>query len=214
MRVIVADDSLLFREGLVAILERYGFEVVAQTDNAEDLVRRVGGLRPDVAIVDIRMPPSFTDEGLRAALTIGERHPSVGVIVLSAYADSDYAMRLLEGGSAGRGYLLKDRVSGLDWLADAIRRVGDGGSVIDPEVVAALVRRPREPMVLNGLSEREREILALMAEGRSNAGICARLVLSTRTVESHVRTIFQKLNLPETHDDNRRVLAVLTYLRA
>jgi DNA-binding NarL/FixJ family response regulator len=160
------------------------------------------------------MPPSFTDEGLRAALEIGERHPGVGVLVLSQYVESGYALRLLEGGSAGRGYLLKDRVSDLESFAEAIRRVGDGGSVVDPEVVAALVGRRREPGLLDDLTDREREILALMAEGRSNSGICERLVLSTRTVESHVRTIFRKLNLAETHDDHRRVLAVLAYLRA
>lgn len=214
MRLIVADDSLLFREGLVRVLEDHGFEVVAQADNGDDLVRRVGGLHPDVAIADIRMPPTFTDEGMQAALKITDRHPEVGVVVLSQYVESTYAMRLLEAGSAGRGYLLKDRVRDLDGFADAIRRVGDGGSVVDPDVVAALVGRQRDQGPLNELSEREREILALMAEGRSNAGICERLFLSQRTVESHVRTIFRKLGLDEAHDDHRRVLAVLAYLRA
>ncbi len=214
MRLIVADDSLLFREGLVRLLSEQEFEVLAQADNAEDLVRRVGGLRPDAALVDIRMPPTFTDEGLRAALEIGERYPGVGVVVLSQYVESGYAMRLLEQGSAGRGYLLKDRVGDLDGFADAIRRVGDGGSVVDPEVVAALVARRRPAGPLDELTERERECLALMAEGRSNTGICERIHLSPRTVESHVRTIFRKLDLDETHDDHRRVLAVLAYLRA
>jgi DNA-binding NarL/FixJ family response regulator len=213
MRLIVADDSLLFREGLVRLLADQGFEIVAQTDNADDLVRRVGGLHPDAALVDIRMPPSYTDEGLQAAVVIGERHPGVGVVVLSQYLESAYAMRLLENGGAGRGYLLKDRVSDLDAFAEAIRRVGSGGSVVDPAVVAALVGRQREAGPLEELTEREREILALMAEGRSNAGICERLFLSPRTVESHVRTIFRKLGLDEAHDDHRRVLAVLTYLR-
>lgn len=214
MRLIVADDSLLFREGLVRLLSEQKFEVLAQADNAENLVRRVGGLRPDAALVDIRMPPTFTDEGLRAALEIGERYPGVGVVVLSQYVESGYAMRLLEQGSAGRGYLLKDRVGDLDGFADAIRRVGDGGSVVDPEVVAALVGRRRPAGPLDELTERERECLALMAEGRSNAAICERIFLSPRTVESHVRTIFRKLDLDETHDDHRRVLAVLAYLRA
>jgi DNA-binding NarL/FixJ family response regulator len=213
MRLIVADDSLLFREGLVRLLTEQQFDVVAQTDNADDLVRRVGGLRPDVALVDIRMPPTFTDEGMQAALEIDDRHPEVGVVVLSQYVESAYAMRLLEKGSAGRGYLLKDRVSDLEDFADAIRRVGNGGSVVDPEVVAALVGRRRGSGPLDELTDREREILELMAEGRSNAGICERLFLSHRTVESHVRTIFRKLGLEEAHDDHRRVLAVLAYLR-
>jgi DNA-binding NarL/FixJ family response regulator len=213
MRVIVAEDSLLFREGLVRVLSELGFEVLAQTANADDLVRRVGGLKPDVAIIDIRMPPSFTDEGLQAALEIGEINPQVGVLVLSQYLESGYAMRLLEGGGAGRGYLLKDRVADLDQFAEAIRRVGERGSVVDPEVVAALVGRQRAAGPLIDLTEREREILALMAEGRSNTGIGERLFLSQRTVESHVRAIFRKLSLEETPDDHRRVLAVLAYLR-
>ncbi len=213
MRLIVADDSLLFREGLVRLLSEQKFEVLAQADNAEDLVRRVGGLRPDAALVDIRMPPSFTDEGLRAALEIGERYPGVGVVVLSQYVDSSYAIRLLEHESAGRGYLLKDRVGDLEGFAEAIRRVGDGGSVVDPEVVAALVARRRSAGPLEELTERERECLALMAEGRSNAAICERIHLSQRTVESHVRTIFRKLGLDDAHDDHRRVLAALAYLR-
>jgi DNA-binding NarL/FixJ family response regulator len=214
MRLIVAEDSLLFREGLVRVLSELGFDVVAQTDNATDLVRRIGGLHPDAALVDLRMPPSYTDEGMEAALQIAERYPNVGVIVLSQYVESAYAMRLLERGTAGRGYLLKDRVSDLESFADSIRRVGAGGSVVDAEVVSALVGMRRDAGPLDDLTEREREILALMAEGRSNAGICERLFLSPRTVESHVRTIFRKLGLSEAHDDHRRVLAVLTYLRA
>ncbi len=184
MRLIVADDSLLFREGLVRLLSEQSFEVLAQADNANDLVRRVGGLRPDV-----------------------------GVLVLSQYADSGYATRLLEPGSAGRGYLLKDRVSDLHTFAEAIRRVGTGGTVIDPEVVTTLVKRPRTPGPLDSLTDRERECLALMAEGRSNAAICQRTFLSPRTVESHIRAIFHKLGLGAAPDDHRRVLAVLAYLR-
>jgi DNA-binding NarL/FixJ family response regulator len=215
MRVAVADDSLLFREGLVRVLESHGFDVVAETDNADDLVRRVGGLQPDVVLVDIRMPPTHTDEGLQAAHAIRRDHPNIGVVVLSQYLESTYAMRLLEDGSAGRGYLLKDRVSDLAEFVAAVRRVGDGGSVVDPEVIAALVDRPAGGSgELDDLSVREREILGFMAEGRSNAGICDQLVLSRRTIESHVRTIFLKLGLAPADDDHRRVLAVLTYLRA
>jgi DNA-binding NarL/FixJ family response regulator len=214
MQVVVADDSLLFREGLVRVLTEQGFEVIGQMDNAEDLVRRVGGLQPDVAIVDIRMPPTNTDEGLRAAQEIGEQHPEVGVMVLSQYLDSSYAMRLLEEGTAGRGYLLKDRVADLDSFAASVTRVGEGGSVIDPEVVSSLVGRKREAGPLDELSDREREILELMAQGRSNQGISERLVVSPRTIESHVRTILQKLDLAPADDDHRRVLAVLAYLRA
>lgn len=213
MRIILADDSLLFREGLVRLLLEQDFDVVAQTDNAEDLVRRVGGLRPDVAIVDIRMPPTHTDEGLQAAQDIAARYEEVGVIVLSQYLEATYAMRLLEDGTAGRGYLLKDQIGDLDSFADSVRRVGNGGSVVDPEVVATLVGRRIRCSPLDELTDREREILALMAEGRSNAGMCERFVLSPRTVETHVRTIFQKLDLVATPDDHRRVLAVLAYLR-
>jgi DNA-binding NarL/FixJ family response regulator len=214
MKVVVADDSLLFREGLVRLLEERGFEVAGQVGNAEDLLRRVGGLRPDLAIVDIRMPPTQTDEGLQAAARLAEQQPEVGVVVLSQYLEATYAMRLLEEGTAGRGYLLKDRVGDLDTFAESLRRVADGDSVVDPEVVAALMGERGSGSPLAQLSERELEILELMAQGRSNQGICERLVLSTRTVESHVRTIFQKLDLPQAGDDHRRVLAVLAYLRS
>ena len=214
MKVAVADDSLLFREGLVRLLTEQGFEVVTQAATGDELVRRIDVLRPDVAIVDIRMPPTHTDEGLEAARQIGERQPEVGVVVLSQYVESGYAMRLLEDGTAGRGYLLKDRVSDLDSFVEAIRRVGEGGSVVDPEVVSALVGRRRDSRPIDILTDREREILSLMAEGLSNPGICERLVLSQRTIESHVRTIFQKLGLDPADDGHRRVLAVLTYLRA
>ncbi len=214
MRLIIADDSVLFREGLAMVLANRGFEVVAQTDNGEDLIRRAGGLHADVAIVDVRMPPTYGAEGLEAAIELGERHPEIGVVMLSQYIESGLALRLLEHSGSGRGYLLKDRVSDLDTFEQAIRRVGDGGSVVDPEVVAALVGRRRDSGPIATMSSREREIMALMAEGRSNAGICERLFLSHRTVESHVRTIFRKLGLEDAHDDNRRVLAVLAYLRS
>ena len=213
MKVIVADDSLLFREGLVRVLAELDFEVVAQTENGDDLVRRVRGLHPDLVLVDIRMPPTFTTEGIEAAATLAETHPDLGVVVLSQYVESAYAVQLLEEGGAGRGYLLKDRVGDLDSFGAALRRVGNGGTVVDPEVISTLVNRDRASGPLDELSEREREILALMAEGLSNHGIRDRLVLSERTVESHVRTIFQKLNLRATDDANRRVLAVLTFFR-
>jgi DNA-binding NarL/FixJ family response regulator len=214
MRLIVADDSLLFRAGLVRVLDSLGFEVVGETDNGDDLVRRAAALGADVALVDVRMPPTFSDEGLTAALELGERHPGLGVVVLSQYVEASATMRLLEHEGAGRGYLLKDRVSDLDEFADAIRRVGEGGSVVDPEVVSALVGRRQPDGPIERMSVREREILALMAEGRSNSGICERLFLSPRTVESHVRAIFRKLELAEAGDDHRRVLAVLAYLKA
>ena len=215
MRVIVADDSLLFRDGLVRVLRAHDFDVVAETDNADDLLRRVSGLRPDVVLIDIRMPPTHTDEGLRAAQAIRRDHPTLGIVILSQYLESAYAMRLLEDGGAGCGYLLKDRVADIADFANAVRRVGHGGSVIDSAVISALVDRPVSSAgELDVLSRREREILSLMAEGRSNAGICERLVLSPRTVESHVRAIFQKLGLAPTDDDHRRVLAVLSFLRA
>jgi serine/threonine-protein kinase len=215
MRVFVADDSFLFREGLVRLLGEADLDVVGQADNADDLVTGVGEIRPDVAIVDIRMPPTHTTEGLDAAQRIGEKHPEIGVLVLSQYIEAGYAQQLFEEGSAGRGYLLKDRVGDLDAFAAAIRQIGDGGSVVDPEVVATLVRRKSEPASsLDSLTEREREILSLMAEGASNASICERFFLSQRTVESHVRAIFQKLDLAPTGEGHRRVLAVLAYLRS
>jgi DNA-binding NarL/FixJ family response regulator len=214
MRVVVADDSVLFREGVARVLADQGFEVVAQAENADDLLRRVGGHKPDAVVVDIRMPPTHTDEGLRAAVEIGERHPGIGVLVLSQYLQADYAVRLLQDGSEGRGYLLKDRVADLDAFGEAVRRVANGGSVVDPEVVAMLVGQRDEHSPLDDLTPKEREILGYMAEGRTNAWICEHLVVSPRTVETHVGNIFAKLGLAETGDDHRRVLAVLTYLRA
>lgn len=215
MRVYVADDSLLFREGLVRLLGEADFDVVGQAENAEDLIAEVGQIMPDVAIVDIRMPPTHTTEGLDAAQRIGESHPEIGVLVLSQYIEAGYAQRLFEEGTSGRGYLLKDSVGDLDAFAAAVRQIGEGGSVVDPEVVASLVGRKAQPESrLDTLTEREREILALMAEGVSNASIGERFFLSQRTVESHVRAIFQKLDLAPTDEGHRRVLAVLAYLRS
>lgn len=214
MRVVVADDSLLLREGLVRLLEEGGLEVVGQAGDAEDLLRKVGAHRPDVALVDVRMPPSFTDEGLRAAAAIREQHPGTRVLVLSQDVDEAYALELLAEHADGIGYLLKDRVGDLDRFVDAVRRVGSGGSALDPEVVARLLGRSRSDDPVDGLSPREREVLGLMAEGRSNRGIAEALVVTERAVEKHVTSIFSKLGLPPASDDHRRVLAVLTYLRA
>jgi len=213
-RVVIADDSILLREGIAALLVDSGFEVVAQSGTADDLLLKVRSLRPDVAIVDIRMPPTHTDEGLRAAQVIRERYSDTSVLVLSQYVESGYALDLLADSAEGVGYLLKDRVSDVGEFAAAVQRVADGGTALDPAVVSRLVgsRRGRGP--LDELSGREREVLELMAEGRSNAGISARLVITERAVEKHVTSIFQKLRLPAASDDHRRVLAVLTYLRA
>jgi len=213
-RVVIADDSILLREGIAALLVDSGFEVVAQSGTADDLLLKVRSLRPDVAIVDIRMPPTHTDEGLRAAQVIRERYSDTSVLVLSQYVESGYALDLLADSAEGVGYLLKDRVSDVGEFAAAVQRVADGGTALDPAVVSRLVgsRRGRGP--LDELSGREREVLELMAEGRSNAGISARLEITERAVEKHVTSIFQKLRLPAASDDHRRVLAVLTYLRA
>jgi DNA-binding NarL/FixJ family response regulator len=214
MRVALADDSVLLREGVARLLAEAGFEVVSQAGNANELREQVAAHEPDVAIVDIRMPPD-TDGGLRAARDIRARHPNVGVLVLSQYARPSYAFELLSGSAERVGYLLKDRVGDVAELADAVRRVGEGGSVLDPMVVSQLVERPREgPNAFHDLSEREREVLSLMAEGRSNQAIGKRLFITERTVEKHVKSIFAKLRLPESPDDHRRVLAVVAYLRA
>jgi serine/threonine-protein kinase len=214
MRVALADDSLLFREGLARLLIEGGLEVVGQAGDAAGLLALVDSEDPDVAIVDIRMPPEHRDEGLVAAREIKATHGGVGVLVLSQYVEVHYAMALVEQRPDGAGYLLKDRVEDLDGFIDSIRRVGAGEVVIDPSVVALLVSRAREHDPLDELTDREREVLALMAEGRSNQAISAQLFLTARTVESHVRSIFLKLNLPPAPDDHRRVLAVLSYLRA
>jgi DNA-binding NarL/FixJ family response regulator len=214
MRLIVADDAILFREGVSRLLADKGFDIVAQAGDAEELLRHAAVHRPDVVLVDIRMPPNHTDEGLRAALEIGRRHPGIGVLVLSQYAQAEYAVRLLKTGTAGRGYVLKDRVADLDVFAEAVRRVGNGGSVVDPQVVSLLVDRRNGDGPLAVLTLRERQILAMMAEGRSNNWICDHLVLSPRTVETHVGNIFGKLGLKDTDEGHRRVLAVLAFLRA
>jgi len=214
VRVIVADDAVLLREGVVRLLGEAGFDVVAQSATAEELLDQVGRTAPDVAIVDIRMPPTQTDEGLRAALDIRLRHPEVGVLLLSQHADIGLAMKLLADSAEGVGYLLKDRVADLDEFADAVRRVGRRGSALEPSIVAQLFARHRADNTLDRLSGREREVLEHMAEGRSNAGIGERLGISERAVQKHVVSIFTKLGLADTGDDHRRVLAVLAFLRA
>jgi DNA-binding NarL/FixJ family response regulator len=214
MRVVIADDEVLLRDGLDRLLTEAGFDVVGKAGTAGELRREVELGRPDVAIVDIKMPPTHTDEGLVAAREIRASHPDVGVLVLSHYLESHYAMRLLEQHPGGVGYLLKERVSGVGVLADALARVHEGECVVDPTIVSRLLRRARPASPLGQLTEREREVLALMAEGRSNKGICERLFLGPKTVEGHVRNIFTKLGLGESADDHRRVLAVLSYLRS
>jgi len=213
MCVVIADDSVLLREGVARLLEDAGFEVAGQSGTADDLLRHVGLYKPQVAIVDIRMPPTHTDEGLRAAKTIRERFPATGVLVLSQYVEPGYAMELLSESAEGVGYMLKDRISDVGQFASAVRRVGEGGSALDPAVVSQLVGRRRADDPLDELTPREREVLELMAEGRSNQAIAERLFVTLRAVEKHVTSIFAKLDLPASTDDHRRVLAVLTYLR-
>jgi DNA-binding NarL/FixJ family response regulator len=213
VRVVIAEDSVLLREGVARILEDAGFEVVGQAGTADELMLKVRSYTPDVAIVDIRMPPTHTDEGLRAAQEIREKHAGIGVLVLSQYVEPAYAMELLAESAEGVGYLLKDRVANVAEFADAVRRVGDGGSALDPTIVSQLVGRRRGDDPLSQLTAREREVLGLMAEGRSNQGIAKQLVVTERAVEKHVTSIFGKLRLPAAPADHRRVLAVLAYLR-
>jgi DNA-binding NarL/FixJ family response regulator len=213
VRVVIAEDSVLLREGVARILADAGFEVVGQAGTADELMLKVRSYSPDLAIVDIRMPPTHTDEGLQAAHEIREKHPGIGVLVLSQYIEPAYAMELLAESAEGVGYLLKDRISDVDEFSDAVRRVADGGSALDPEIVSQLVGRRRGDDPLGELTPREREVLGLMAEGRSNQGIAERLVVTERAVEKHVTSIFSKLNLPAATADHRRVLAVLAYLR-
>ncbi|MFL5823087.1 MAG: response regulator [Solirubrobacteraceae bacterium] len=214
MRVVVADDQALTREGVARLLEDAGLEVVGRAADGEDLLRKVRAHKPDVAVVDIRMPPTHVDEGLTAATTIRSELPDTGVLVLSQYVEERYALRLLADGAEGVGYLLKDRVQDVDRFVEAVHRVGEGGSVLDPEVVARMVGRRREDDPLDNLTAKEREVLQLMAEGLSNRAIAERLVVTERAVERHVTSIFAKLGLAPTGQDHRRVLAVLAYLKS
>jgi DNA-binding NarL/FixJ family response regulator len=215
MRVVVADDVVTLREGLARLLQEAGFEVVGLAGDADELCALVDRTKPDVAIVDIRMPPTHTDEGLRAAKQIRERWPHVGILVLSQYVQARYAVELLAHGTERVGYLLKDRVSDLDELSASVRRIGEGASVLDPAVVAQLVvQRRKGNTPLEELTERELDVLALMAEGRSNKAIAERLFITEHTVEKHVKNIFATLRLPPSDDDHRRVLAVVTFLNA
>lgn len=213
LKAVVADDSVLLREGIVRLLEDSGVEVVGQAGDAEDLLRKVRVHRPDVAVVDVRMPPTHTSEGLTAAMIIREQMPDVGVLMLSQFAEDGYASDVLSDNAAGFGYLLKDRVVDVAQFLDAFARVANGGTALDPEIVSRMVGRSRRNQGLDGLSERELEVLALMAEGRSNHAISERLVISVRATEKHVTRIFQKLGLQATMDDHRRVLAVLEYMQ-
>jgi len=213
MRVVLADDAVLFREALASALSTAGLEVVGQAGNADDLLALVGATRPDVAIVDVRMPPTRTTEGLEAAAKIRDADPGVGLLILSQDVETRHVLRLLRDAPRGVGYLLKDRVGHLAEFLDAIRRVGEGGSVVDPEVVATLLGRGRPPGPLDELTAREKSVLELMAEGRSNLAIADRLGLTEKTIEGNVRIILSKLGLEPAAEDHRRVLAVLAYLR-
>jgi DNA-binding NarL/FixJ family response regulator len=213
VRVILADDAVVIRQGLAYLLTAEGVEVVAQAGDGDSLVELVARHHPDVAVVDIRMPPTYTNEGLLATSLIRQRHPDVGVLVLSQYLDVDYALRLMGAGAAGVGYLLKDRIVAVDQFVAALQRVASGGTMVDPALVSDLVDEHTSGERLARLTPREREVLALMAEGLTDRGIAARLVVSTRTAEAHVEAIFRKLDLPAGANDNRRVHAVLTYLK-
>jgi DNA-binding NarL/FixJ family response regulator len=214
VRVVIGEDQALLREGIARLLEEAGFDVVGQAGDAVDLRRKVGAHKPDVAVVDIQMPPTRTDDGLRAAIEIRSQHPYTRVLVLSQYVEERYAVDLIGECAEGVGYLLKDRVGDLDEFADAVRRVGEGGSVLDPEVVTRMLARPRHQNPLDDLSPRERDVLELMAQGRSNQGIAEKLWITESAVEKHVTAIFEKLGLERDFEDHRRVLAVLAFLRA
>jgi DNA-binding NarL/FixJ family response regulator len=214
MRVVIAEDSVLLREGIARLLEESGFEVAGQANDAEELLRKVRAHKPDVAIIDVRMPPTHTDEGLRAAHRIRAEHPGTAVLVLSQYVDEAYALELLSESSESTGYLLKDRIADVATFTDAVRRVAGGGSALDPEVVSLLLGRRRREDPLAVLTPGERTVLGLMAEGRSNSAMAGALVVSERAVEKHVTGIFSKLDLPPASQDHRRVLAVLAFLRS
>ncbi|WP_345712144.1 response regulator transcription factor [Kineococcus glutinatus] len=214
MRVVIAEDSVLLREGLVSLLHSEGVEVVAAVGGPEELLRAVAGLDPDLAVVDVRMPPTFTDEGIRAALVLRRQHPRTAVLVLSQYVEEHYAADLIAGRATGVGYLLKDRVADVDVFIRTLHHVAGGGAAVDPEVVAQLLSRVRRDDPVSRLTPRELDVLHLMAEGRSNSAIAAQLVVSDKAVEKHVSSIFIKLDLPPDGDDHRRVLAVLRYLDA
>jgi DNA-binding NarL/FixJ family response regulator len=214
VRVAIAEDSVLLLDGIVRLLEGSGFEVVGQSTTADDLLLKVRSYSPNVVITDIRMPPTHTDEGLQAALEIREKHPGVGVLVLSQYVELGLALKLLADSAEGVGYLLKDRIRDVDEFVEAVRRVGEGGSALDPKIVSTLLSRERPDDPVAKLTPREREILELMASGHSNQGIATKLVITTRAVEKHVSSIFGKLDLPSTGTESRRVLAVLLFLRS
>ena len=214
MRVVIADDNLLVRRGIAAVLEEAGIEVTGQTDNAEDLLRAVDAVNPDVVIVDIRMPPTQTDEGLRAAQAVRERHPGTAIVVLSQHVEAGIAARVLAEHPERLGYLLKDRVTDVDDFVDTLRRVVDGGTALDPQVVSRLLAATRDNGPLQALTPREREVLQLVAEGLSNQAIAERLVVTLRSAEKHVSSIFAKLGLRDSGGEHRRVLAVLRYLHA
>jgi DNA-binding NarL/FixJ family response regulator len=213
IRIVVGEDQPIVREGIVRVLERAGFDVVGVAGDADDLVRKAGAHKPDVVVTDIQMPPTLTDDGLEAAKAIRAARPETGILVLSQYLEDRYAVELVSGGAQGVGYLLKDRVGDLVVFTDAVRRVAAGGSALDPAVVQRMVDRPRAESPIDELTPREREVLALMAEGRSNQGIADVLVVTVAAVERHVTSIFSKLGLHQAPEDHRRVLAVLTYLR-
>ena len=216
MRVVIAEDQVLLREGLVALLREQDIDVVAQAEDADGLLRYLAGHKPDLAIVDVRLPPTFTDEGVRAAIEARERFPGVGILILSQYVEPVYTAELLATGEGGIGYLLKERVGDVPAFLDAVRRVADGGTALDREVVAELVHAKRggDDSTLAELTPREHEVLELMAEGRTNAAIARAMVVTPGAVEKHISSIFGKLGLAATDDDHRRVLAVLAYLRA